>query len=107
MSFLNRLLGHSIETELRPLCGKNSHPQYPLLRVDYSPTSRYPAGDFTPWIVKKLTEGQFKDIAYLLEQLTQANPGLNIGSDWWAKHTLTLCNISLRETIIFDDDKDT
>jgi hypothetical protein len=105
MGFLNRLLGHSIEAELRPFCGKNSHPQYPLLRVDYSPMSRYPAGDFTPWIAKKLAEGQYKDIADLLERLTQPNSGLNTDSDWWAKYTLTLCNINLRESIIFDDDK--
>ena len=115
MGFLSRLLGQDkaernkaaagLDAELRALCGKNSHPEYPMLRAEYSPTSRYPAVDFTPWIARKLTERRFKDIAYLLTQLTSANPGLGIGSDYWEKRALNLCNLNLQEVIECDDDK--
>jgi hypothetical protein len=107
MSFYNRPLGRSdVEAELRPLCGENSHPQYPLLRSGYSPTSRYPAGDFTPWIAKKLTERHFDDIAYLLDRLTQANPGISTGgSSQWDNYAAQLCNIDLRKNIAFEDEK--
>lgn len=94
-----------IDAELRRLCGKNSHPQYPLLRVGYSPASRYPAGDFTPWITRKLEERRPNDIAYLLQELTTANPGLGVGNDWWQKYAQTLYNINLRNSILFEDEK--
>lgn len=78
MGFLDRLFGQSrdsvhqnrgttdgdatgIETELRALCGENSHPEHPLLRMGYAPSSRYPAVDFTPWIAVKLAEQRFQD----------------------------------------------
>jgi len=95
----------AIDDELRRIYGNNSHAEYPLLRVDYSPASRYPAGDFTPWIANKLTERQFNDIAELFQELTKVNPGLNVGRDSWKKYVQTLCNINLRENIVFDDDK--
>lgn len=107
MGFFNRLLGRGdVEAELKLLCGKNSHPQYPLLRSGYSPTSRYPAGDFTPWIAKKLAERRFDAIAYLLDRLTQANPGISTGgSSQWSKYATQLCNINLRKNITFEDEK--
>ena len=95
------------ETELKELCSKNSHPQYPFLRDGYSPVSRYPAVDFTPWIVKKLTEQRFEHIAFLLAQLTQANPGVGVGSEYWHSEALRICTIDLRREIVFDDDKAT
>ena len=128
MSFLDRLLGRktkteqgnqdahikpslslkgvpSVEVELRSLCGGNSHPEYPLLRIGYSPTSRYPAADFTPWITEGLAERRFQGIAYLFTQLTLANPGLGIGSGYWSNEAIRMCNINLREAIECDDDK--
>ena len=111
MSFLNRLFGQSrrgtsdIESELRALCGENSHPEHPLLRAGYAPSSRYPAVDFTPWIATKLTEQRFEDIAYLFTQLTLANPGLGIDSEYWGKEILDLCKLDLREAIECDDNK--
>ena len=95
------------ETELKSLCTKNSHPQYPFLRDGYSPVSRYPAVDFTPWIAKKLAERRFQDIAFLLTQLTQANPGVGVGSEYWNSEALRICMINLRREIVFPDDKAT
>ena len=115
MGFLNRLFGQDksgrdkaasgINSELRALCREYSHPEHPLLRAGYSPASRYPAVDFTLWIAKKLAERRFNDIAYLLDQLTSANPGLGIGSEYWHNQALELCNLNLCEVIQSDDDK--
>ena len=56
-----------VESELKTYCGENPHAQYPLLRVNYAPSSCYPGGDFTAWIAEKLAENRFDDIAYLLD----------------------------------------
>lgn len=94
-----------IEAELRVLCGENSHPEHPLLLAGYAPASRYPAVDFTPWIATKLAEQHFEDIAYLLTQLTLANPGLGIGSEYWGKEALKLCRLDLHKAIECGDNK--
>ncbi len=97
--------GPKTDPELARLCGENSHPEFPLLRVGYSPASRYPAADFTPWIAKKLAARRFQDIASLLDQLTQANPGLGLGSQHWKDRAIQLCNLDLRRTLAFHDDE--
>lgn len=98
-------MNQEIEAQLKSLCGKNSHPQYPLLRIDYSPTSRYPAVDFTSWIVQKLRERRFQDIAYLLTQLTLANPGVGATSEYWNHQALKICNLDIRTAIACDDNR--
>jgi hypothetical protein len=92
-----------ITAELYALCREYSHPEYPLLRVGYSPSSRYPAVDFTSWIAQKLTEHRFNDIAYLLTQLTSANPGVNVGPEYWNDKALELCNLDLSRFLQSDD----
>ena len=95
----------AVEVELRSICGKSAHPEYPLLRAGTDPKSRYPAIDFTTWIANKLTGKQFEDIAYLLVQLTRANPGLGFRSEYWHNEAMRLCNLDLRGVIHCDDDR--
>ncbi len=95
----------AVEVELCALCGKNAHPAFPLLRADTDPKSRYPAIDFTPWISQKLTEKQFEDIAYLLVELTRANPGLGFRSEYWHNEATRLCHLDLRSVIHCDVDR--
>ncbi len=94
---------NEITTELSDLCKQYSHPQYPLLRAGYSPASRYLAVDFTPWIISKLTKRGFDEIAYFLTQLTSANTGLGVSSDYWTRQALDLCNFNLSEVIQSND----
>jgi hypothetical protein len=125
MELLNRLLGRNktmvdeqpsqvhnrktlscnVEVELRELCGNKSHLEHPYLRRSYSPSSRYPAVDFTPWIAQKLSEKRFDEIAFLLVQLTLANPGIGVGTTpdfWknrWSETAIDICNIDLHKFI--------
>lgn len=92
-----------VDDELAPLCRGLSHPDYPCLRIGYSPASRYAATDFTPWIARKLLTGQYEDIAYLMTALTAANPGLGVDPSHWRQLAANLCAIDLRKSISFQD----
>jgi len=95
-----------IDRELTALCGGNSHPEYPFLRCGYSPVSRYPAADFTPWIAKKLEARRFEEIAYLMVSLTEPNPGgLGAGPDYWRAFAIQLSNLDLRKLVTFQDER--
>lgn len=105
-----KTLSSNVEVELRELCGNKAHSEYPYLRIDYSPSSRYPAVDFTPWIAQKLSEKRFDEIAFLLVQLTLANPGMGIGTNpdyWknrWTETAIDICNIDLHKFIDCEDE---
>jgi hypothetical protein len=94
-----------VDEELASLTRPQAHPQHPYLRIGYSPSSRYPAADFTPWIAGKLTTGQFEDIGYLLTRITEANPGLGVASSHWDSLAASLCKIDLRSALRFQDEQ--
>jgi len=94
----------NIEHELAPLCAGNSHPEYPLLRNGYAPVSRYPAADFTPWIVQQLRAGRFEDIASLMVALTEPTvlgPSPERRYEW----ALRLAKLDIHKVLIFQDER--
>lgn len=94
----------SIDHELAALCAGNAHPEYPLLRVGYSPISRYPAADFTPWIAQQLTAGRFEDIASLMVALTEPNV-LGPSPEWRHQWAFRLAKLDLHKFLIFQDQR--
>lgn len=94
-----------VDEELAPLTKPQAHPEHPYLRIGYSPSSRYPAADFTPWIAGKFTAGQFDDIGYLLTRITEANPGLGVGASYWESLAASLCKIDFSHALRFQDDE--
>jgi hypothetical protein len=94
-----------MEEELKRIAGKNSHSEFPLLRVSYSPTSRYPASDFTTWIAVRLAQKDTHALGFLLTQLTGANPGLGIGPEYWKSVAKKLTVLDLLQSIDSPDTK--
>jgi hypothetical protein len=59
-----------------------SHSQYPFLHPTYSPGSRVPCADFTPFIVDRLRNHDMTSIQQLMRATIAGNPGLGIGPEW-------------------------
>ena len=95
----------NVSEELKVIAGRNAHPEYPLLRVDYSPTSRYPATDFTQWVSKQIADENQEALAYLLVQLTIASPGIGLGADHWKAMAAKLLAFNIRDSIQSSDYK--
>lgn len=49
---------------------------YPCNSKNYSPSSRYPCADFSPWIMEALKSKNYKGIADLIYEIVRANPGM-------------------------------
>lgn len=58
------------------------HPAHPLLDASYSPSSRTPCTDLTPFIMDRLRHGDVASIKTILRGLLEANPGLGVGPEW-------------------------
>lgn len=52
------------------------HHQYPLLSPRYSPSSRVPCVDFSPWLREQIARGDAEAVAAYVLQVVQANPGM-------------------------------
>lgn len=55
--------------------------EYPFLHPTYSPSSRIPCVDFTPFIKDRLLANDIKSITALMQGVIGANPGLGIGAE--------------------------
>jgi len=62
--------------------GYLSHPDYRFLHPTYSPSSRVPCADFTPFIVDRLRNHDVAPIRQLMRAVIAGNPGLGIGPQW-------------------------
>jgi hypothetical protein len=68
--------------ELRRALRDTGHPDFPFLDRDYSPASRVPCTDFTPFITDRLQAGDVRSIAQVMRAIVEANPGLGVGPEW-------------------------
>jgi len=57
------------------------HPDHPLLHPRYSPNSRVPCTDFSPWLRERLAAGDEDATVIYLLQIIEANPGIGMGVD--------------------------
>ncbi len=57
-------------------------PEFPFLSMEYSPSSRVPCADFTPFIVERLRAGDMHSIGQLMRGIIAANPGLGTKGEW-------------------------
>jgi hypothetical protein len=97
---------NNIDIELRNLARNNSHPEFPLLRIGYSPGSRYPAADFTPWINEHILKHDFESIGYLFTELTAGSPSSpGFGTEYCRRLAIMLCNRDFQHEIKFSDEK--
>jgi hypothetical protein len=55
--------------------------EYPFLSRDYAPGSRYPAMDFSEFVIGRLKADDWPSIYGLMEGIIEANPGLAVGAD--------------------------
>ncbi len=62
--------------------GHLSHARYRFLHPTYSPTSRIPCADFTPFIVDRLRHGDLRSIQRLMRAVLAGNPCLGAGPEW-------------------------
>ncbi len=59
-----------------------SHTEYPFLHQTYSPSSRVPCADFTPFIIDRLSSNDVTSVRQLMRAVIAGNPGLGIGQEW-------------------------
>lgn len=59
-----------------------SNPEHRFLHPTYSPGSRVPCADFTPFIVERLKRNDIGAIRQLMRAIIAGNPGLGIGPEW-------------------------
>jgi hypothetical protein len=62
--------------------GHLSHPEHRFLHPTYSPSSRVPCADFTPFIAQRLRNHDVASIRQLMRCVIAGNPGLGIGPEW-------------------------
>jgi hypothetical protein len=59
-----------------------SRTDYRFVDPTYSPMSRVPCADFTPFIIDRLRSNDVSSIQQLMRAVIAANPGLGCGPDW-------------------------
>ena len=67
-----------IRDELLALVNGRGHKDFFCLDKLYSPGSRVPAIDFSPWILEKIMKMDREALKILLWELVQGNPGLSV-----------------------------
>jgi len=61
---------------------KYGHPDYPFLSKDYSPDSRVPSVELSPFIIEHIKRKDIKPIIALMKEILSANPGLGVDTSW-------------------------
>ncbi|NMC45185.1 MAG: hypothetical protein GYA46_14790 [candidate division Zixibacteria bacterium] len=59
-----------------------SNSEFPFLHTEYSPASRIPCADITPFIIDRLRKGDVASIRQMMRAIIADNPGLGLGQDW-------------------------
>lgn len=78
------------------------HPEFPLLHKTYSPASRIPCADFSPFIIDRLRSGDLASISQLMRGILAANPGLGIGPEWIDGVIKDVVGTDFHEYVTFD-----
>ncbi|MBM3252728.1 MAG: hypothetical protein FJZ16_00555 [Candidatus Omnitrophica bacterium] len=78
------------------------HPKFPFLSKKYSPNSRVPCVDFTPFIIECLQNNDVESINILMSSIIEANPGLGMGVDWIYKRVSNVVNTPFYEYAKFN-----
>jgi hypothetical protein len=73
--------------------------EYPFLHPKYSPSSRIPCIDFTPFIKDRLLANDIKSITALMKGVIRANPGLGIGAEWIGENIKNLLSLDFNRYI--------
>lgn len=114
MSFLKKLFGLDTNNELPTGVPKNlkalkrqvahlANKWYPFLDADYSPSSRVPCTDFTPFICARLEARDLRTIQALMRGIIEANPGMGIGPAWIDKAVEKAIGFPIERFVSIDD----
>ncbi|MGD8780650.1 MAG: hypothetical protein PVH88_17000 [Ignavibacteria bacterium] len=77
--------------------------EYPFLHPTYSPSSRIPCADFTPFIQDRLLANDIKSIISLMQGVIGANPGLGIGDEWIGENIKNLLSLDFNKYINYEN----
>ena len=99
----------SPEKKLSPLdlfrnsASKSGDPDCPFLSKDYSPSSRVPSTDLTPFIIERLRQGDERSVTCLMHEILSANPGLGTGPEWIDTEINQVMTLCFEEYVTFAD----
>jgi hypothetical protein len=62
------------------------HAEFPCLSRTYSPGSRVPCADFSPWLCERVRANDADALADFVWRVVQANPGAGVGDDAFRTH---------------------
>ncbi|MCF6271410.1 MAG: hypothetical protein L3J41_16990 [Melioribacteraceae bacterium] len=79
--------------------------EYPFLHPTYSPGSRIPCADFTPFIKERLSKNDIKSIIEVMQGVIQGNPGLGIGDEWIEENIIDLLKLDFSEYLNFNNNE--
>lgn len=94
---------HSPLDSFRQRASKTGNPDYPFLSKDYSPSSRVPSTDLTPFIVDRIRQRDERSIVHLLHEVLSANPGLGTGPEWIDAEIRQIMALRFEEYMAFAD----
>lgn len=82
---------------------KSGGPDSPFLSKDYSPSSRVPSTDLTPFITERLRQGDVRSVICLMHEILSANPGLGTGPEWIDTEISQIMTLRFEEYVTFVD----
>ena len=91
--------------DLRRAVRGKGHPAFPILSPIYSPGSRVPCTDFTPWIVDALSDGDTGAVRELVATLVAGNPGLGDGREWTAALVEDVLQSPFERYVVFSESR--
>ncbi|MBP7510068.1 MAG: hypothetical protein KA807_19810 [Prolixibacteraceae bacterium] len=91
-------------TQLRHAIKDIGHTEYPFLHKEYSPNSRVPCIDFTPFIIERLKAKDTLSIYTLMKGIIQANPGVGIGDDWICRRIDNVLSVNFTNYLHFKEE---
>jgi hypothetical protein len=87
----------------RDSASKSGNSDYPFLSKDYSPSSRVPSTDLTPFIVDRLRQRDERSVIRLMHEVLSANPGLGTGPEWIDVEIRQIMALRFEEYVTFAD----
>ncbi|WP_449245511.1 hypothetical protein [Desulfobacca acetoxidans] len=72
-------------------------PEHPFLHRTYSPSSRVPCADFTPFIIERLLATDLRSIGQLMRGIIEANPGLGTDGGWIEEEVKKVLRVPLEK----------
>lgn len=74
-----------------------SNTEHRFLHPTYSPSSRVPCADFTPFIIDRLRSHDIISIRQLMRAIIAGNPGLGCGPEWIDEPVNEISNIDINQ----------